>query len=603
MMLSNFDSNVRGLNRSAGPIVAMIFGLLFLITPLRADDAPPSNVGPLIGLMKKGALPAERLPGVVKVVCERGNEHDLAFVFSEVVREDHWDRSLRGDTIGWLYEAATSRKVRPAGDVSAIATLVQNSSEPKLQLPAMKLIGLWKVTSAAAGLEAIIESDKSTDAARSAAIDAVVALGGEVAARAVDTMLRSDQPLSVQFRGVAAQTTIDIKQAATSAAKVLKSAGSEDDPALLMNAFLQQKGGADVLAKALESTPPNADVALLLLRQMYAVGHSDAVLDKVLSKLAGVNDVPPKPTEARIKELALQADTEGDAIRGELVFRRADLACMKCHAVSKAGGRIGPDLSAVGASSPVDYLVKSILDPDAQKKEEYVTRVIVDSNGGQLIGIIENRTADKLTLKTADGKHVSIALADIEFEGEGVSLMPEGLVRFMTERELLDVVKFLSQLGKPGTEYAIRTTQRMQRWRSLEAGLDRFQGEVPNEEFFGDLILSATGWQSFYAMTNGNVPLKEATQRAKFPILYLQGEIEVTEGGEVVVQVDDPAGLTLWVEETSLDLNGPRSLAVEPGRHRITLRVDTTARPRESLKLEVAKGTGSTVEFTVVDGA
>ena len=55
---------------------------------------------------------------------------------------------------------------------------------------------------------------------------------------------------------------------------------------------------------------------------------------------------------------------DGDAARGEDVFRRADLSCLKCHAVSQAGGQIGPDLSALGSTSPVDYIINSIYDPD-----------------------------------------------------------------------------------------------------------------------------------------------------------------------------------------------------------------------------------------------
>ncbi|MEZ6056917.1 MAG: c-type cytochrome [Planctomycetaceae bacterium] len=575
-----------------------------------ADDAqgsvsaqpPPSNVGPLIGLIQKGSLPEARLPGVVKVVCERGNEHDLAVVFQEVVRDEHWNDSLRTDTLNWLFEASTSRKVKPVGELDALSTLIGSTVDAKLQVRAIKLAGQWKVAAVADKLEVMIASPETAETLREAAVDAVVALGGAAAQRAIDTMLKPTQPTSVRFRGVAALASINLKQAVSAATTVLKSASSEDDPAPLMQALLQQKGGADLFATGLEADPPEGEVALLLLRQMYALGRNDASLDKVLSRLAGVNDIPPKPDEAGIRTLAARAEAEGDAVRGEAVFRRADLACMKCHAVSKAGGIIGPDLSAVGASSPVDYLVKSILDPDAQKKEEYITRIIIDADGVQTIGIVENRTADKITLKTADGKHVSIATADIEVEAEGSSLMPEGLVRFMTERELLDVVKFLSQLGKPGTDYAIRSTQRMQRWRTLQNSLERFQGEVPNEELFGDLVLNSTDWQPVYARTNGDLPLADAAGRSKQRVLFVQGEINVTRGGAIVVHVDDPTGLNLWIESTSVDLAGSRSMTVEPGRHRITLRVDTKLRETPTLKLVVDKAADSSAEFTVVDG-
>ena len=58
----------------------------------------------------------------------------------------------------------------------------------------------------------------------------------------------------------------------------------------------------------------------------------------------------------------------------EAVFRRPELGCMNCHAINKAGGSIGPDLGPVGGSSPMDYIVQSILDPNASVKEEYLTK-------------------------------------------------------------------------------------------------------------------------------------------------------------------------------------------------------------------------------------
>src|SRR5690606_15016441 len=116
-------------------------------------------------------------------------------------------------------------------------------------------------------------------------------------------------------------------------------------------------------------------------------------------------------------------EKQGDAARGEEVFRRADLSCMKCHALSKAGGQVGPDLSAVGASSPIDYILHSISDPDQQIKEAYITRVVVSDEGQVLQGVVENRTEDTLVLRDAAGKLVSIPNDSIEEEIEGKSLM------------------------------------------------------------------------------------------------------------------------------------------------------------------------------------
>ncbi|MCA9055703.1 MAG: c-type cytochrome, partial [Planctomycetaceae bacterium] len=375
-----------------------------------------------------------------------------------------------------------------------------------------------------------------------------------------------------------------------------------DDPAHVMDAFLNIKGGADKLAEALRQQPPATDVALLALRHMYAVGRSDAALDSLLSELAGIKGEAPKLTEEQIKAKAEEAVAEGDAARGEAVFRRADLACMRCHAVSKGGGQVGPDLSAVGASSPVDYLVKSVYDPDAQKKEEYVTRILLTVEGQQLTGIIANRTDEQITLKTADGKLIEVPTADIDFEGVGKSLMPEGLVKFMTEQEVLDVVKFLSMLGKPGTPYEIRQTQRMQRWRMLMAAPQKLIDDIPDEELLGDLVLRSPNWQPAYSRVNGELPLDELTARTGQSVVYVQGEVDVTAGGVVRPRLNSVVGISLWVDDLRISLDSEPTLDLAKGRHTVTLRIDTAEREAQTISLELDRVSGTSAQFTVVDG-
>ena len=67
----------------------------------------------------------------------------------------------------------------------------------------------------------------------------------------------------------------------------------------------------------------------------------------------------------------------GDRTRGEAVYRRASLSCMKCHAIGGAGGKVGPDMGSIGGSAQIDYLVQSLLDPNAKVKEGYHTVIVV----------------------------------------------------------------------------------------------------------------------------------------------------------------------------------------------------------------------------------
>ena len=108
-------------------------------------------------------------------------------------------------------------------------------------------------------------------------------------------------------------------------------------------------------------------------------------------------------TPAELTALVAEVAAKGDPARGEEVFRRSDLNCMSCHSVTKAGGDVGPDLSAVGQISPPDYIINSILNPDQSIKEQYNTLVVQTVDGQVFQGIVTDKDEQRVVLKDATG--------------------------------------------------------------------------------------------------------------------------------------------------------------------------------------------------------
>ena len=231
---------------------------------------------------------------------------------------------------------------------------------------------------------------------------------------------------------------------------------------LLLDAFLDRQGGGEKLAAAWRQRPMPGDTAKLALRHMYLAGRSDAPLVDVLSKAAGIDAEKAPPTPEELVKLSAEVLATGDPQRGEAIFRRGDLGCLKCHSISGAGGDVGPDLSPVGATSPVDYVITSILHPDLSIKESFLTRNFITTDGMIHQGIVVDRDDKRVIIKDATGKRVTIPSADIEEESEGRSLMPKGLASFLTQPEFFDLVRFVGELGKPGP-YAVRSQPTIQR--------------------------------------------------------------------------------------------------------------------------------------------
>ncbi len=557
----------------------------------------------LMRLLKSGKLPPERLPAVVEMVGRRGDAADLGYLFEQVTRDDGWDGETAVTALEGLAAAAENRKLKPQGDLTRLRVLFEPDRPADVKALAVRLAGLWQVPELAEPLQDIVRSPESTAPARAAALQALAGYG-EQGRRTIESLAAATGPLTVRSGAIDALAGLDLKAAATHAADALAAAKPEDDVAPVLATFLGRQGGPDALAAALGDVKLPPEIAGAALRSMYSVGRSDGALSAAFGQAAGIAMEDKPPSAEELKQLVDSVVSEGDAERGQLVFRRGDLSCLKCHAVSGAGGNIGPDLSGIGPSNPLDYLVQAILDPDAAVKEHYATQVVITSEGLIVTGIVADENDDRLVLRTAEGVDRSVPKADIELREQGDSLMPRGLVKFMTRQEFVDLVRFLAELGKPGTPYAIRSTPTIQRWRHLGSLPENLVGEVPGEAAFREALpsLDSPAWEPFYARVDGTLPLAELVGNPNEPV-YLLAEIDVRTGGSVGLRIDDVDGLDLWINGDHLD-SVSREFVTEftEGRQTFVLRIDPAERETETLHVELFTPDGSTALAEPVGG-
>jgi len=127
--------------------------------------------------------------------------------------------------------------------------------------------------------------------------------------------------------------------------------------------------------------------------------------------------------------LVSDVDEQGDAARGALVYRRRELACTGCHAIGPVGPAIGPNLVAVGGAATTEYMVESILKPNAAIAEHYENVVISLTDGTVRTGVVSYHTEAETTIRDAAqrGAEVTIAAAQIHRKQSLPSLMPAGL--------------------------------------------------------------------------------------------------------------------------------------------------------------------------------
>jgi putative heme-binding domain-containing protein len=425
---------------------------------------------------------------------------------------------------------------------------------------ALLLAGLWKLEVLRPDLE------KLAGDGRRAAVDALALLGSPAAAAFLKDLGSSDSALRLKQLGVIGLAAIDIKEAAPLAPAVLTG-----DCTDVFTAFLLRKGGAEALLRVLDAKKLSSDAARLGLRAMYAAGLQDPALRDLLNSVVGLTARGKNVSASQLSQWAALVREKGDAARGESVFRRKELSCFQCHAIGGAGGQVGPDFMSLGASAPMDYLVESILVPDAKQKEGFVSMQVLTKSGDILSGVRVRQNDKELVLRDAARDEMIIPADQIELKKEIGSIMPAGLADLLTDGEFLDLVRFLSELGKPGP-FAVTAAPVVRRWRVVDpAGI-----AVPG-----------------YSTVSGNLP-------AEWPSATC--EINVVTPGVIRLRLNSVKGLTLGVDGAPVDLHDVVDLDLKLGIHVLKLGIGESRRGGDSIRLEVEEAPGSAGRVNLVVG-
>lgn len=137
----------------------------------------------------------------------------------------------------------------------------------------------------------------------------------------------------------------------------------------------------------------------------------------------------------------------GDPAIGEtLFFTRAELSCVRCHKIGGKGGEVGPNLTGIAKQKDRRYLLEAIVLPDATIAQNFETAIVLTEDGEIFTGIVKSETDAELVLVLADGKTVTIAIDAITDRRKGKSSMPLDLYKYLSDRELRDLVAFLASL-------------------------------------------------------------------------------------------------------------------------------------------------------------
>jgi putative heme-binding domain-containing protein len=492
-----------------------------------------------------------------------------------------------------LLNAKKLRKINPAG-TERIAPFLKSENDTVFGVAA-NLAGLWKVESSRPAIEKILNDDSASSARTKAALESLISLGGEKTRAYLDQLFR-DPKTSYRRKAlvVTGQLKVQPILAAKRAVKLLQGAPGGKDRFGIYAAFLGNRGATRALATEISQIKLPESIALQGLQLAESSPTRPKELIAAIQKAGGLKPMKMSLSLSEMATMIERVGKRGDAARGESIYRRENLQCVACHAIGEVGGVIGPNLVSIGASAPMDYLIESFLEPSKKIKEGYHTNLVTLKNGDAHAGGIVSETKTELVIRDLTGKHNRIAKSDIASQTiSPISLMPVGLTAQLREDEFVDLVRFMSELGKEG-KYKTTTNRFARYWEVLPESspnpgtVHHYGAQMFTQEFSG------YKWKPFYAMVGGGIPVDEvpvALKRRADEYQVLRTHVEVAKAGKHKVRLKGDSN------HMDLFLDG-EPIAIPSDRKDTELEIDCKTTGKHQLML-VLQGTQSSGQVSL----
>lgn len=405
-------------------------------TRLAVASAVPKRAGRLVAKILDEHLPDKITPPHLLLVQELatiagarmdvGEVESLLFALKDIDTNNNLPWQMAG--INGLTDGLERRGQRLETFLKTLP-LVKGTPDPK-EAPLVKwLDGLLSKSAKIAG------NDKAKQAERLAAIRLMAHASWDLAQPKL-TPLMNDPVQDIRLaavRSVAAHNRPEVP-------KLLMKGWRSTTPAVrreVLEAMLRQPARITVLLDEVEAKRVKpGDIDSLRTRQL--LGHANPQIRDRAKKL--LRDNLPGDRKLVIARYQEALKLKGNAKQGREIFKKN---CATCHKIAGIGVDVGPDIGDTRTKTLAGLLV-DILDPNQAIDNNAIAYLVTTKSGKSLTGLIAAENASSVTLRRAEGQNDVILRQDIErMVSTGESLMPEGLEKSISIKEMADLLSFL----------------------------------------------------------------------------------------------------------------------------------------------------------------
>lgn len=365
-----------------------------------------------------------------------------------------WGVRPQRDRIVGIYRPQPSPGAQDAADaLTAVLPKVLGEAPEVVQLAAIEAIGTLSLVNAGPTLSQAVANEDGSEAVRISALKALDALGGDGFVRAIQVAEKSS---NVALRLAALQ--VAAKRSPESALPIVRRLATEGNEA-------EQKAAFMALGQLKGAETPKILVAAI---DQLAAGKVKPGAQMELIETAEKSEAPAVKTRWEKQQATWAASghalapysfalSGGNPGRGAREFYgNPVLPCARCHKVNGEGGEAGPDLSIIGKEKSKEYLLESIIKPNAHIAAGFDVATFTLKNGGTETGSLASESPTQIVLKRADNSTVNIDPKQVKERVTAPSSMPEIYAQVLTRAQLRDLLAFMGVLTRaqsnPGEE-------------------------------------------------------------------------------------------------------------------------------------------------------
>jgi quinoprotein glucose dehydrogenase len=448
-------------------------GFIVREAALAINDAPINDALPaLAAMLGKGDLEDEALQNrIINARHRLGRPEDAVALASYAARNDvprefrrealtqlsDWSEPFQRDRLVGVYRPLDVRDASPAVAAleSELDTLL-SGSRFFVKRAVLGAIRKLKIRAASPRIHALLASSNEDGEVRADALAVLNDLNDEKLLEAIDVASESNSPeLRMATLPILARLSPD--QALPVLSNMISNGTPvEQQAAYLAIAELNHPEAATLLIQGLKTLgqgelPYLAQVELL----DAAEASDDATVQTAMAKLQEQWAASGDPLASFRGSLS-----GGNPRAGWRLFNEhAVLACTRCHRANGEGGYAGPDLTGLADRVSAEYMLESIITPNATIAEGFDVVAFTLSNGGYEVGVIAEETADHITIYDAAGEKKSFAANLVTERAGAPSSMPAIFGLVLKRTELRDLMAFMKSLTAENAEAAKKTTR------------------------------------------------------------------------------------------------------------------------------------------------